>query len=262
MLEQDGLDLFVEIADLGMMTRAEGEANRNQLRYADLILRLNLGGQVTELKGRVYRGGYWLNQRNGNTGTIAFYDGKGRYRDADRNWQVDAGRRVHGPYPIQSGQPGHPDHTVPNRGPTPPGWYGLYERPDINPNWQYNDRTRRWSRPQQDHNYNHPSGGQRRPPLQDATGQYWQQSSYSQWATPGNRTAVTHRGASTPASIQFKFQLVEAYEFTSRTELQIHPDGWSDGTAGCVGLQTYEDCCRILFLLRHYFGTMLHVETP
>ncbi|HCN29397.1 MAG TPA: hypothetical protein DIT64_11725, partial [Verrucomicrobiales bacterium] len=262
MLEEDGLDLFVEVADLGMLTRAAGDANSNQFRYADLILRMNFSGQVTELKGRVYRGGYWLNQRNGNTGTIAFYDGKGRYQDQNGAWQIDAGNLVHGPFNIRSGA-GTTDETARGRGPTPVGWYGLYERLDINPNWQFSQRTQRWSRPQQDHNYNHPSGGHRRPPLQDATGQYWQQGSYSQWSTAGNRTAYTHRGAAPPPSVQFKFELVNwGHNAHGRDLLQIHPDGWNDGTLGCVGLQNYNDCCRIFFLLRHYFGTRLQIETP
>jgi hypothetical protein len=260
MLDTGGLDLFVEIGDLGILTRLPSEANSQRFRYLDLILRLNIAGKSVELKARVCRGGYWRNQRNGNTGTIAFYDGKGRYLDPNGSWQVDVGQSVHGPYPIQSGRPGEHDHTASDLGPTPPGWYGIYERLDISPDWRYSDRTRRWSRPQRDHNYDFPNGRQLRPPLKDGVGQYWQQGSYSQWGTPGNRDRVTHRGASTPPSIQFKFQLVEAYEFTPRSLLQIHPDGWSDGTAGCVGLQTYNDSCRIFFLLRHYSGTMLHVE--
>jgi hypothetical protein len=91
---------------------------------------------------------------------------------------------------------------------------------------------------------------------------YLQQGSYCQWATAGNRTAYTHNGANPPSSIQFKFELVEAYEFTTRTNLQIHPDGFNDGTAGCVGMQNYNDCCKIFFLLRHYYGTSLRVEVP
>jgi len=56
-LEENGLDLFVEISDLGQMTRDSREANRNMLQYADLILRINFGGSTTELKARIYREG-------------------------------------------------------------------------------------------------------------------------------------------------------------------------------------------------------------
>ena len=262
MLQADGLDLFVEIPDLGQLTRAANQAIGNQRSYADLILRLTLGGHVTEMRARIHRGGYWRNQRNGNTGTIAFYDGKGRYQDQNGTWQVDVGNLVHGPFNILSGT-GTTDETVRGSGPTPIGWYGLFERLDFNPDWQFNQKTQRWIRPQQDHNFNHPSGGRQRPPLQDTTAEYWQQGSYSQWSMVGNRTTYTHRGAATPPSVQFKVELVNwGHNAHGRDLLQIHPDGWNDGTAGCVGIQTYNDCCRVFFHLRHYYGTQIHVETP
>jgi hypothetical protein len=252
MLKEDGLDLFVEIADLGQMTRANREATGNLLQYADLILRMNLGGTITELDARIYRGGYWRNQRNGNTGTTAFFDGKGRYRDEDGAWQVDDGQLVHGPYNIQSGT-GTQDETVRGRGPTPAGWYGLFERTDFRTWWDGR------ARPQT----NHSTG---------ANGQalgYLQQGSYCQWSGPGNRAgqhqhgAYQHTGANPPASVHFKFELVPwGHNAHGRTVLQIHPDGFNDGTAGCVGIQSYTDCCHIFFLLRHYFGTKLQVETP
>lgn len=246
MLQPNGLDLFVEIADLGQLTRAQTDASRNQRRYADLILRLTLGDKVTELRGRIYRGGYWRNQRSGNAGTIAFYDGKGRYQDKNGAWKIDVGLLVHGPYSIFSGT-GTTDATVQGRGPTPPGWYGLYERTDFRTTWDGR------ARPQTDH-----TNGPNRQPLG-----YLQQGSYCQWSSPGNRDTYTHQGANPPASIRFKFELVPwGHNAHGRTVLQIHPDGLNDGTAGCVGLQTYNDCCRIFFLLRHYFGTRLNVETP
>lgn len=246
MLEQNGLDLFVEIADLGQITRSSGEANRNQRRYADLILKLNFGGQTTEIRARIYRGGYWRNQRGGNNGTVAFYDSKGRYQE-DGQWKIDVGQLVHGPYAIKSGA-GTTDETVRGRGPTPSGWYGLYERTDFRTTWEGR------ARPQTDH-------------TKDRNGQslgYLQQGSYCQWSGPGNYSGnpYRHQGANPPASIRFKFELVPwGHNANGRTVLQIHPDGWNDGTAGCVGLQSYEDCCRVFFLMRHYFGTSIRVET-
>jgi len=246
MLQPNGLDLFVEIADLGQLARAQADASRDQRRYADLILRLKLGGQTTEIKARIYRGGYWRNLRNGNAGTIAFYDGKGRYQDQNGAWQVDVGQLVHGPFNIQSGT-GTTDETVRGRGPTPAGWYGLYERTDFRTWWDGR------ARPQTDHTTNRQ--GQ---PLG-----YLQQGSYCQWSGPGNRTAYTHQGASPPSSVRFKFELVPwGHNAHGRTVLQIHPDGFNDGTAGCVGLQAYSDCCRVFFLIRHYFGARLNVENP
>jgi len=109
----------------------------------------------------------------------------------------------------------------------------------------------------------------------DASGNflgYVQQGSYCQWAQAGNHN-IEGKGAygydneddsnpydGMPDSIHFKFELVEIGEFTTRTFLQIHPDGYCDGTAGCLGLQTYDDCCKVLFLMRHYFQTRLLVD--
>ena len=245
MLEADGLNLFVEIADLGKLTRSQVDATRNQQRFADLILRLNLDRQVTEIKARIYRGGYWRNQRNGNVGTSAFYDGKGRYQDQNGTWNVDVGRMVHGPFTIRSGT-GTTDETVRGRGPTPVGWYGLFERTDFRRIWDGN------ARPQTDHTI-------------DRNGRplgYWQQGSYCQWAAVGNRTTYTHTGENPPTSIRYKFELVPwGHNAHGRTVLQIHPDGFNDGTAGCVGTQNYNDCTRSFYLLRNYFDTRLNVET-
>lgn len=118
------------------------------------------------------------------------------------------------------------------------------------------------SRPQTNHHLNGNGG----------TLGYVQQGSYSQWAQPGNYN-IPGKGFygydngndsdpfhGMPDSVHFKFQLVEIGEFTTRSELQIHPDGYCDGTAGCIGIQTYDDCCKVLFLMRHYFQSRLLVD--
>ena len=56
------------------------------------------------------------------------------------------------------------------------------------------------------------------------------------------------------------FELREIGEFTTRTYLQIHPDGFNDGSAGCVAIQAYNDCCKALFLIRHYYQTRFLVD--
>ena len=255
-----GLDLFVEIGDLGEITGQSAQADDITRKYADLIWKITAGGTTIEQKVRIYRGGFWRADRSDNTGTIAFYDGKGRKSDG----AVDYGQIVKGPYQIKTGQEGQPDETIPNTGPTPIGWYGLYARNRGNNNID----MRTWwdgnSRPQTNHHY---GPGQ----SQQALG-YVQQGSYCQWAQSGNHN-IPGKGAygydngnnsdpyqGMPASIHFKFQLVEIGNFTTRSELQIHPDGFCDGTAGCVGIQTYDDCCKVLFLVRHYFQSRLLVD--
>jgi hypothetical protein len=145
--------------------------------------------------------------------------------------------------------------------PTPVGWYDLFERGDFVGRWLRNERTQIWSKPQIDHDFDKPSKSSGKPSLQDVEGTYWQQGSYCQWAAPGNRTNATHRGASPPASVHFKFELVPlGHDAHDRTNLQIHPDGAPAGTAGCVGIQSYEHCCRALFLLRHHSNTRILVS--
>jgi hypothetical protein len=255
-----GLDLFVEIGDLGEIKGQSAQADNITRKYADLIWKIKAGGTTIEQKVRIYRGGFWRADRTDNTGTIAFYDGKGRKPDGT----IDHGQIVKGPYQIKTGQEGQPDETIPDTGPTPMGWYGLYARNRGNNN---TDMRTWWDvnrRPQTNHHY---GPGQGQPALG-----YVQQGSYCQWAQAGNHN-IPGKGAfgydngnnsdpyqGMPASIHFKFQLVEIGNFTTRSELQIHPDGFCDGTAGCVGIQTYDDCCKILFLVRHYFQSRLLVD--
>jgi hypothetical protein len=254
-----GLDLFVEIGDLGEITGVSTQADDITRKYADLIWRITINGTTIEQKVRIYRGGFWRNDRTDNSGTIALYDGKGRKPDGT----VDFGQIVKGPYQIKTGQEGQPDETVPNEGPTPMGWYGLWARNRGNNN---NDMRTTWtpggSRPQTNHHRN-------------AAGNllgFVQQGSYCQWAQAGNHN-IEGKGAygydndndsdpyeGMPASIHFKFELSPIGSFTTRDLLQIHPDGFCDGTAGCVGIQTYDDCCKVLFLVRHYFQSRLLVD--
>lgn len=254
-----GLDLFLEIGDLGEMTGQKSEADEMERKYADLVWKILIGGETIEQKVRIFRGGFWRADRTDNTGTIALYDGKGENDDGT----VDFGQIVKGPYQIKTGQEGQPDETVPNSGPTPMGWYGLYARnrggnnTDMRTWW-----TPKGARPQTNHHLD----------KNDAFLGYVQQGSYCQWSQAGNHNIVgkgaygydneddSDRYDGMPDSIHFKFELVEIGEFTTRTYLQVHPDGYCDGTAGCLGLQTYDDCCKVLFLMRHYFQTRLLVD--
>ena len=99
-----------------------------------------------------------------------------------------------------------------------------------------------------------------------------QQGSYCQWAQPGNHN-IPDKGLygydngnaadpeqGLPPSIHFKVELSEVGEFTPRTYLQIHPDGFNDGTLGCIGIQNYDGCCKVLYLLNHYFQTRILVD--
>jgi hypothetical protein len=256
-----GLDLFVEIGDLEKTTTAQGSAESTTRKYADLIWKITTGGTTIERKVRIYRGGFWRNDRTDNSGTIALYDGKGRKPDGT----IDYGQIVKGPYQIKTGQSGITDETK-KGGPTPRGWYGIWDR---NPNDNDDGMRTFWdrdsnppARPQTNHDRN-------------SSGNYLgfvQQGSYCQWSQAGNHN-IEGKGAygydngndsdpyqGMPASIHFKFELNPIGSFTSRTYLQIHPDGFCDGTLGCVGIQAYDDCTKVLYLVRHYFQTRLLVD--
>ena len=255
-----GLDLFLEIRDLGIMTVDDAEADSTTRKYAQLKWKIVIGGETIERKVRIYRGGFWRCDRTNNNGTLALYDGKGRLPDGTN----DLGVMVKGPFPILSGRPQpngvwETDETEVNFGPTPMGWYGLFNRShQMTTVWTENGTVR----PQTNH---HVDGGN------DFLG-YVRQGPYCQWAEDGNYN-IPGKGLfgydsgddeypyfDMPASIHFKYELTEIGEFTTRTVLQIHPDGLRDGTAGCIGLQNYQDCCRANFLLRHYFQTRILVD--
>ena len=253
-----GLDLFAEIVDLGKTTSAQGSAESTTRKYADLIWKITLAGTTTEQKVRIYRGGFWRNDRTNNVGTIALYDGKGR----KPNETTDFGQIVKGPFNMKTGQDGFHDETTPNKGPTPLGWYGLWDRNPADVNGGMRTTWDGTARPQTNHH-------------NDASGtflSYVQQGSYCQWASAGNYD-IPNKGlygydnndknapyVGMPDSIHFKFELSPIGDFTTRTFLQIHPDGFCDGTAGCVGIQSYADCTKVLFLVRHYFQTNLLVD--
>ena len=257
-----GLDLFFEIGDLGKTTTSQGSAESITKKYADLIWKLSINGCVFDKKLRIYRGGFWRCDRNNNNGTISLYDGKGKNSDGS----VDFGQLIKGKYQIKTGQEGCTDETIAGLGPTPMGWYGLWTRNaggntmDMRISWL--NLGGKWNRPQTNHHVNETSN-----PLG-----YVQQGSYCQMAQTGNyiingkgpygydngNDANPYEGI--PASIHFKFELCPIGNFTTRDLLQIHPDGFCDGTAGCIGVQTYSDCCKLLFLVNNYYQTRILVD--
>lgn len=253
-----GLDLFVEIGDLGKTTTSQGSAESTTRKYADLIWKFTIGGTTIEQKVRIYRGGFWRNDRTGNNGTIALYDGKGEKPDGT----IDYGQIVKGPYQIKTGNDNCSDEATPHKGPTPMGWYGLWDRNPSDGNAGMRTNWDGSSRPQTNHHRN----------ADGLSLGFVQQGSYCQWAQPGNHE-IPGKGPfgydnaknndpyqGMPASIHFKFELSPIGNFTTRTYLQIHPDGFNEGTAGCVGIQNYDDCCKVLYLVRHYFQTRLLVD--
>jgi hypothetical protein len=69
-------------------------------------------------------------------------------------------------------------------------------------------------------------------------------------------------GSPSPSEISFKFDVFPIPPTTTqnRTGIQIHPDGFKDGTAGCIGIQSYDNCRQVLQVLRRYHGLKVKVE--
>ena len=69
-------------------------------------------------------------------------------------------------------------------------------------------------------------------------------------------------GIGEPLSIRFKFQteVIPPTSPAGRSQIQIHPDGKKDGTAGCIGIQTYGDCEAVAATLRNYHALKLKVD--
>ena len=93
------------------------------------------------------------------------------------------------------------------------------------------------------------------------------QGGYSLWDVAGHFEAgqriydPTTDGATSPTSTHFKFDLNQLQPSqTKRDNIQIHPDGHNDGTAGCIGLQNYQDAIRVNWLLKHFRATPIDVR--
>ncbi len=63
-------------------------------------------------------------------------------------------------------------------------------------------------------------------------------------------------GNGAPEAIKFKCRLESILPFgTRRTQLQIHSAAKKDGTASCVGIQTYADCLFVSAVPQCEHGT-------
>jgi hypothetical protein len=75
------------------------------------------------------------------------------------------------------------------------------------------------------------------------------------------------RAIGPPKWIRFKYDMFPITPTTAqnRTDIQIHPDGECNdpnmgGTAGCIGIQTWDGCNAIHKILRIYHGLKVKVQ--
>jgi hypothetical protein len=72
-------------------------------------------------------------------------------------------------------------------------------------------------------------------------------------------------GASVGIKFKFDMEPITPSTWQGRSGIQIHPDGECNdnimgGTAGCIGVQTYNDCREIDAILTGYHGLKVKVQ--
>jgi hypothetical protein len=246
----------------GSDTITDAKTAAKKLGGSRLKFTFEMGQQKTEIPLLVYRGGFLaFKQPSGSpgvAGTFEFWDGKGRVRhkyggheDEFQEDDTDWGVKLKS-WSVKSGKTTGKDYNLPEKnGHTPPGWWINYERTAL-------------SRSQ-----NNTSKG-------EGNSRKITQGSYCRWqqddaAAEGRYTenykydASKQKDASIgePTSISFKFELLPLPPSSgqTRTDIQIHPDGKQDGTAGCIGIQKYDGCLEIRYVLRSYNNLKTKVET-
>lgn len=214
------------------------------------------GGVNTAQYLTIYRGGFWrlvLPETNvplparGVLGRLEFRDGKGRISPSS----TDQGN-ILSVYTARSGlSKGNRWDVAGGGGHMPPGWYYMYRRTDFsvgqtdvrrNGSSSLVLRQGAYVRWQQDDAIDL---------RQRYTNDYIYNSAYSR-----------DRDIGLPTVARFKWQLepIPPNTAANRTQLQIHPDGRKNGTMGCVGIQSYNDCLSVNAILQRYHQLSLLVE--
>lgn len=236
---------------------AEADDSAQELSGSIIGLEASINSRTTTQNSIVFKGGFWrfsipvtrppLPPR-GVAGQLEFWDGKGRITENE----TDIGQLV-ASFSARSGiTRGDAANQRGGGGHIPTGWYYLYRRTDF-------------GRGQPDH---------------------WRtingittinQGSYVRWRQDDalssddrytnmfayNSSYSRDRRVGLPVPIMFKWQIhpIPPNNAFGRQHLQIHPDGKRNGTLGCIGIQTYEDCVRVRRILQNYHQLKLNVET-
>lgn len=269
-LTEGELTLFIEGADrFGDLPKLDTD----RLGGALLRWEFTQGIKTTAVKLLVYRGGFlrFLQPANapGTVGTFEFWDGKGRVRhkfggfgkefktdETDygtmlASWTAKSGKTANNPVTPGKG------YAVPEGfGHTPPGWWSTERRTDFSgeqPDAKSGIGANRKIR----------QGGYVRWSQDDET------SAAARYTTRYRYDASNAHDASLgePTSLKFKYALeaIPPSEAQDRTDIQIHPDGECldpimAGTAGCIGIQTYQDCKQIDYVLQRFHGLRVKIQ--
>ncbi|MEO8616437.1 MAG: hypothetical protein ABI600_14935 [Luteolibacter sp.] len=260
----EGADRFGDLPD-----------NPTLLGGTQLKWECSVGGTTASAKLLVYRGGFLrFMQPPGAPGTVGdfeFWDGKGRvkhkvgkpifgkefetdvtdYGTKLTTWKAKSGKTIDNPV-----IPGKSYDVNGGYGHTPPGWWETERRTDF-------------TGPQPDKISGNGSdkkikqGGYVRWKQDDET------AAANRYTTPYRYDASNAHDAAIgePTAIRFKFDMTAIAPGTAqgRTDIQIHPDGECadnvmGGTAGCIGIQTYNDCLKVDGILQRFHGLKVKVQ--
>jgi hypothetical protein len=240
--------------DPDLIARAEDAASRQGA--AQIGLHTRIGDAVNVQNLTVYRGGFWryvVPSTNaplptyGVLGVLEFRDGKGRLSP-----NLTHLGNVLASFPARSGISNGGRWNLPEGGGhMPPGWYHMYRRLDFRASQRDVSRGSGNSRVIR-------QGSYVRWEQDDATGasrRYTNNYIY-------NAMYARDRSIGLPTVARFKWQLepIPPNTAAGRTQLQIHPDGRKNGTMGCIGIQTYNDCLSVNAILQRYHQLSLMVE--
>ena len=205
----------------------------------------------------IFRGGFFRYlQPDGQPreiGTLKFCDGRGRITDTStdagaviKSWSGRSGKTTGGVYD-EPGENGH----------IPPGWRYIYKRSDFT-------ATQRNREEGIGDNMTVKQGNYCRW-LQDDNAPHYASAYLYRQSAVGDRTigkpATPNTTSDSGQTVMFKFQTeVIPPNISERSEIQFHPDGKKDGTAGCIGIQTYAACKEVYRYLNDYKVMKLNVE--
>ena len=251
----------------GRDTVTDAKTAAKKLGGSRLKFTFEMGQQKTEIPLLVYRGGFLaFKQPSGSpgvAGTFEFWDGKGRVRheyggheyggheDEFQEDDTDWGVKLKS-WSVKSGKTTGKDYNLSEKnGHTPPGWWINYERTELSGSQQNTSEGEGDSR-------KITQGSYCRWEQDDAAAEGRYSESYKYDASKQKDATIGE-----PTSISFKFELLPLPPSSgqTRTDIQIHPDGKQDGTAGCIGIQKYDGCLEIRYVLRSYNNLKTKVET-
>lgn len=255
-------------------------SNKNMDKLGGSQIRFKYEGiSASENKLLIYRGGFLAFRLprtssplpvDGVLGELQFWDGKGRVRHEfggkGKEFKVDVtdwGKQIEH-WPARSGRAKGSDYDVCDEGGhVPPGWFSqkICKLKWVNES----DDKHQINRNEID--------GEKNPPLP-----FLDQGSYCRWKQDDeqveeNRYTENFRyypslahdaniGSPESLTIKFKYDVDAIYptDMQSRYAIQIHPDGKKNGTAGCIGIQSYSDCQKINRKLNEFHGLKLKVQ--